>query len=679
MRRTLFLVSLGLLVVGVSCAVPGLADAVATDWPQYRGQHRDGVSAETGLIRSWPETGPTELWRRSIGAAFSSIAVRGNHLYTTEVIAAADENAGQIVGEFALKLQVADGSIVWRRPIGERFENNFGDGPRTTPTLDGEQLFLLSGSGRLVSLEDADGSELWAVDLGERFGAELPHFGWSTSPIVVDDHLIVEVGAPDGHSVVAFDKSTGEVAWHVGDDGGAYGSPIRTTLAGVDQLVFVNRFGVVGLGLDGAPLWRHEWASSEGVKPALPILFGGDRLLVSASYDIGAMALQVKATEDGLTTEELWSSRVLRNHFNSSVLSDGKVYGFDNASLKCIEPASGDTLWVKRGGLGKGSLILADGMLIVLTERGTLKLVEARSDAYTELASASVLSGRCWTSPTLSDGRLFLRNREEMVVLDLEEASLMHRFGWSLILMLGWVVPTAADTTPAEAMTAETVVARTIEALGGAEALAAVRSVEARGTMDINGIEQPFVIRYHGTNYRLDLIREGGPDTVEAFDGETSWVAGGRRNPAPRRLDGLAAQLVAEESGAFGPLVGAEAAGHEVELVGEADLDGEAVWHLRLTRSSERAEDWYVDRSSFLPARRVSTAVHRRRGEYPRQLFMIEWQAFDGPKGTVRFPVYLEREDSQHVRAFTIEDVALNPEIDSALFTPPPVDDADGD
>ena len=134
------------------------------------------------------------------------------------------------------------------------------------------------------------------------------------------------------------------------------------------------------------------------------------------------MALQVKATDTELTTEELWSSRVLRNHFNSSVLSDGKVYGFDNASLKCIDPASGDTLWVKRGGMGKGSLILADGMLIVLTERGTLKLVEARSDAYTELASASVLSGRCWTSPTLSDGRLFLRNREEMVVIDLKEA-----------------------------------------------------------------------------------------------------------------------------------------------------------------------------------------------------------------------------------------------------------------
>ena len=141
--------------------------------------------------------------------------------------------------------------------------------------------------------------------------------------------------------------------------------------------------------------------------------------------------------------------------------------------------------------------------------------------------------------------------------------------------------------------------------------------------------------------------------------------------PSRAASTGLAAQLVAEEAGAFGPLVDAESAGHRVKLVGATDLDGEAVWHLELVRDSGRAEQWYLGRASHLPVRRVTVAEHRRRGEYPRQTFMIEWRAFEGPKGPVRFPVAIEREDNQHVRAFNVEEVTINPEIDPALFVPP--------
>ena len=388
--------------------------ALADDWPQYRGPDRTGISAETGLLTDWPDdSGPTELWRQPIGSAFTGLSVVGEALYTAE---STEE------GEFILRLDAKTGAEVWRARIADRYTNNFGDGPRSTPTVVGDALYVMSANGRLVSLATADGAERWAIDMMETFGAEQPRFGFSPSPLVLDGKLYVETGGADGKAVIAVDAGSGEVLWQAGDSPAAFSSPIHVTLADTPQLVVLNSDDVQGLGMDGSVLWEIPFAPGNGVKPAMPIFLPPDKIFVSASYDIGAMLVQVAKTADGWQASEVWGNRVMRNHFNTSVLIDGHLYGFDNSALKCIDAATGEQRWAKRGGLGKGSLVAADGHLVVLSETGKLLIVEATPEEYREKASAPVLSGRCWTSPTLAHGTLYLRNREEIVALDLANA-----------------------------------------------------------------------------------------------------------------------------------------------------------------------------------------------------------------------------------------------------------------
>ena len=388
------------------------ASTLAADWPQYMGPNRDGISAEKELLTAWPESGPAELWRKPLGPAFSGMSVVGGRLYS------ADSDAER---DYAFCLDADSGEEVWRTAIGPVWVNSFGNGPRGTPTVAGDAVYVVSGQGHLAALAAEDGALRWSSDFKERFGLEQLHFGFSTAPLVLGDLVLAEVGG-DGSSLVAFDRATGEERWRAAKGGAAYGSPVRLDFGGVDQLVFVNQENVVSVTPGGDVVWTHPFAPGSGIKPALPIFVEPDLLFVSASYDIGALTLRLKAQGESVGVEEAWQSKVMRNHFNSSVALDGHIYGFDNATFKCIEAATGGQKWAKRGRMGKGSLVYADGHLLVLTETGRLLLVEATPEAYIEKAAAQVLEGRCWTAPTLSGGLLFLRNREQMVALDLRVA-----------------------------------------------------------------------------------------------------------------------------------------------------------------------------------------------------------------------------------------------------------------
>lgn len=391
----------------------GPSAAEAADWPQFRGPGRDGISAEVDLLDSWPEAGPEEVWRVPIGVGYSGMAVVGDRLYTMD----SDETT-----EFAVCLDTATGSELWRTAVGPLYESYFGNGPRTTPTVDGDRLYVLGGRGRLAALEVDSGELIWAVDFVEELGATVPEYGFSGSALVLEDRLIVQPGGSDGRGLAALDKLTGKLLWAIGDDDAGYSSPLLIEVSGVRQLVFMTPRHVLGVTPDGTVLWRHTFAPDTDIKPASPVFMTPDLLFFSASYDVGALTLRLTVDGDTVTATEVWRERVMRNHFNSAVAVDGYLYGFDNATLKCIRAATGEESWAKRGGLGKGSLIFADGRLIVLTESGKLLLLEATADAYRETAAARVLSGRCWTSPTLADGRLYLRNREELVCLDLRSA-----------------------------------------------------------------------------------------------------------------------------------------------------------------------------------------------------------------------------------------------------------------
>lgn len=635
----------GLLALGTT--------AEAAEWPQFRGPYRTGISPETGLIRAWPDGGPPERWRHPIGAAFSGIAAAGGYLYTTE---------SDAEGDYLLKLDPETGRTLWRRRIAPVYEEYFGNGPRATPTVEGDQVFVLSGDGHLVALGTGEGTILWSRDLRAEFGVELPQWGFASAPLVLGKRLIIDVGAAEQRAVVAFDRTLGEVLWTAGEGQHTYGSPVVVDAAGRRQLVQVNKQGVLGLSPDGDELWQHEWFPENDIKPALPIFVAPDLLFVSASYGIGAMAMRV--TAEGV--EELWRNKVMRNHFNSSVLVDGMVYGFDSATLKCVDPRTGEQKWARRGGLGKGSLIYADGLLIVLTETGTLKLLEATPTAYTELASHQVLSGRCWTEPTLTSGRLYLRNREEVVAFDLRSPSTAPARAEAP----GATHSATRSDSGSAGLTLEQILARHVEARGGPKRLQAIRSLRLRGVYETSGIGRPFTMSRKDPNLYHFETTTAGQTVIRANDDKVVWTVDAHsENPGPQVLEERLAQLATEDTGdLLGPLVDAGRERYRLELVGATELDGVLpAYHLRLHLPSGRTQSWYVSRESYLVVKKEVPAYHSYFGDYTREYWYMEHEAYEG----VVLPRFIERVDETVVATLRIESVELNPELDDALFACP--------
>lgn len=373
------------------------------DWPQYRGPQQNGVSLEKGLLRAWPESGPRVLWKKPIGNGFSIVTVAGGALYTMAV-------EGE--SETAYRLRESDGEVVWRVPLGPVFPEMFGNGPRSSPTVDGDVVYVLSATGRLHALKTADGARLWELDLVKELGSPTPNRGFAQSPILDGDLLLLEAGGADGKAIVGLDKKTGKIRWSALDGKPGYVTPLAVTIDGVRQYVFVRTImgDIVSVLPDGKVHWQYAW------KPgaiASPLFLPPNRIFASASEDVGAVLLEVGKG----TVKEVWSNRLMKNHFSSSVLIDGHIYGFDNASLKCLVAATGEQKWVHRG-YGKGSLIAADGLLYILSDQGQLILAEATPAGFQEKAKVKVMEGKTWTSPVLSHGRLYLRDEDEMIVLD---------------------------------------------------------------------------------------------------------------------------------------------------------------------------------------------------------------------------------------------------------------------
>ncbi len=383
------------------------------DWPQWRGPARDATSAEVGLLHEWPADGPEVLWRTDVGAGFSGVAVKAGKLYTLW-----DEDGGQVLG----CLDATSGELEWVVLVGQGYRNGWGNGPRSTPLIEGDAVFAVGTSGRLVAVERHGGEPIWEVDLVEEFGARLPSYGYASSPLIVGDRVFVETAGKDA-AFSAFDKRTGELLWSAQDDRPAYSSPMQVTLGGRDQILFWSAAGVHSAAPDtGEELWSHPWntdcaASGDPLGTGTPLWLAPDRLFLSSGS--GTAVLRVSSTDEGFSVDTDWESRVLRNDVNSSVALGDHVYGFDFGTLKCVDARSGEASWETRG-YRKGSLIAADGQLIVLTEGGELALVDANPEEFVERSRARVLSGRNWTSPALAAGRLYLRNHDELVCLNMK-------------------------------------------------------------------------------------------------------------------------------------------------------------------------------------------------------------------------------------------------------------------
>ena len=379
--------------------------AVGADWPQFRGPNRDGVSPEAAVLKSWPASGPKVLWTAPVGEGYSQVVSVKGRLYTL---------AQQGEDQVALAFDGATGKRLWRTRIDGEYNDGQGDGPRSTPTVDGEMVYALSANGKLAALRAGNGEVVWQHDLRAEYGANPPQWGISTSPLVEGNLLIVNVGGSGNKSIVAFDKTNGKVVWTSQGDGAGYSAPIAITVRGVRQVIVFTADAILSISpKDGRLFWRSGWETSYDVNAATPIFLPPDKLFVSSGYDTGSAVLQINRTN----VTEVWRSRGMKNQFSSSVLHNGILYGFDNATFKAIDAATGNERWKQRG-FGHGSLILAGGHLIVLSDKGKLALVQATPDEYKELGNAQVLEGKCWTSPSLADGRLYVRNEEQLIAFD---------------------------------------------------------------------------------------------------------------------------------------------------------------------------------------------------------------------------------------------------------------------
>jgi outer membrane protein assembly factor BamB len=382
------------------------------DWPQYRGINRDGVSKET-ILKSWPAEGPAVVWKTSIGDGYSGLAVTGNRIYTMEA---------KGPDEFVIAMDAASGKEIWRYRTDASFSNDQGNGPRGTPTIDGETLYAMGAQGIVVALNTKTGAKIWDRDVKKELAGKVPIWGYASSPLVEGGMLIVPVGGSSNNAIVALNKKTGAIVWKSQGDEPGYSSPVAVTIKGVRQILVFSGTKLISVSpADGSLYWQYEWKTDYFVNAAVPLMVAEDKVFISTNYDHGGAVLKINVANGKPSIEEVWMNKSMRNHFNTSVYSKGNIYGFDNALLKCIDANTGEEKW-KKSGFGKGSLLLADGHLIVLSERGQLLLIEAKPEAYTEKASANVLDGKCWTMPTLVDGKLYVRNQKQIACLNVKGA-----------------------------------------------------------------------------------------------------------------------------------------------------------------------------------------------------------------------------------------------------------------
>jgi outer membrane protein assembly factor BamB len=384
------------------------------DWPQWRGPNRDGISAEKNLLTTWPAQGPAKLWEQPAGAGYAALAIAGGRAFT--IMQDGDSEA-------VVCWDAASGKELWRYRYKASFISRDGSGPRSTPTVDGDLVYTVGGTGQMHCLKThpatPEGEVVWHKDLLQEFGAENLRWGVSFSPLVEGNLIYINPGGPRGNSIAALDMRSGELKWKNLDDPAGYSSPIAAVIAGRRQIIFFTQLGLVGVSPDdGTLLWRFPWETSYGCNIATPVAFQ-DYVFLSSGYGRGCAVVHVEPAADGtLQAQRVYENNRMCNHFPSSVLYQGHLYGFNESRLTCMEFATGKVKW-RESGFGKGSLLIAGGDLIILGDGGKLAMAQASPEAYREKASCQVSSAQCWVVPVLADGRLYVRDDRRVTCFDL--------------------------------------------------------------------------------------------------------------------------------------------------------------------------------------------------------------------------------------------------------------------
>jgi outer membrane protein assembly factor BamB len=387
-------------------APPKNIEAIGPVWADFRGLHRLGHYTEGAIRTSFSNEGPERLWRQPIGGGYASFVVANGRAFTIE-----QRRNREVVTAY----DVQTGRELWTQGWQALFSEAMGgDGPRATPVWDSGRIYALGAAGNLVVLDAENGKRVWSKNILVENNAENVYWGMSNAPLIVEERVIVTPGGPSGRSVVAYNKHTGELLWGSLEDRAAYTSPMLMTLAGKRQIVLATATRIVGLAIeDGKLLWEFPWITNQGINSAQPIATDENHLFVSAGYDHGSVLLEIAPAPDGFSARAVWESKSLKNRFNSSVLYDHHIYGFDEGIFTCIDARTGERKW-KGGRYGYGQALLAGNHILVLTETGDVVILKATPESLQEVASFSAIDGKTWSHPTIAGGILLVRNAREM-------------------------------------------------------------------------------------------------------------------------------------------------------------------------------------------------------------------------------------------------------------------------
>jgi outer membrane protein assembly factor BamB len=408
-RRFLLPVRIALLSLALGLAAQAMAQSSAL-WPQWRGPNRDGISKETGLLKEWPADGPPLVWKATgAGRGYSSFSIANGKLYTMGL--RGDR-------EYVVAFDVATGKEAWATAHGSAFRNDRGDGPRGTPTVDGDRVYALGGNGDLSALDARTGKVVWSKNVLQEFGGSNITWGISESPLVLGNKVLVNPGGP-GASIVALNKANGSLIWKSQSDRAGYSSGIPVEINGSTQVVFFTSERAVGLDAkDGRLLWEYSRPSNRTANVATPIV-RANRVFISSDYGTGGGVVEIKPDNKA---EEIWFTKDMRNHHSSSVLIGDYLYGFSSSILTAVKFDTGEIAWRDRS-VGKGSLVYADGNLYCFSEKGVVGLVEATPTGYKEKGRFRIPQDSLptWSHPVVAGGRLYLRDQDTIYAFDVKQ------------------------------------------------------------------------------------------------------------------------------------------------------------------------------------------------------------------------------------------------------------------
>lgn len=383
---------------------PGQPVRSGAGFAQLLGPQRNGILTEPALAPVWDRQPPQLLWRQPIGPGWAGFAVQGRFAVTLEQAAEREE---------IVCYDLLTGARRWAHGYAARFEeSSAGLGPRSVPTISGGQVYATGATGILTCLDLASGREIWHRDLVAEHGAQVPNWGFSGSPLVADGKVVVTPGGPAGHSVAAYEASTGKLLWHAGDDRAGYSSPVLETLGGQPQILVFSGSMVAGYDLPtGRQLWQRAIPTAAHVANPVPV--SPTQFLVSCGYGIGTYLLNVERAETPpWAVTQVWKTPRLKSKFANFFRIEDSIYGLDDGRLVCLELATGELRW--RGErYGHGQLLLVAGRLLVLAENGEVMLLEITPKEAREISRFAALTGKTWNPPALAGEYLVVRNDRE--------------------------------------------------------------------------------------------------------------------------------------------------------------------------------------------------------------------------------------------------------------------------